>query len=64
MDSGVRTSSPAASRYRLLLVEQNAQMAFGLSQTAYVLEQRRVVLSGSGRDLLASEFVRKACLGI
>jgi branched-chain amino acid transport system ATP-binding protein len=48
----------------ILLVEQNAQMALGLSQTAYVLEQGRVVLSGTGQDLLASEFVRRAYLGI
>ena len=48
----------------ILLVEQNAQMALRLCQAAYVLEQGRIVLSGTGQELLASEFVRKAYLGI
>jgi branched-chain amino acid transport system ATP-binding protein len=48
----------------IVLVEQNAQMALALSDTAYVLEQGRVVMTGAGRELLASEYVKRAYLGI
>jgi branched-chain amino acid transport system ATP-binding protein len=48
----------------ILLVEQNAQMALRLCHAAYVIEQGSIVLSGSGQDLLASDFVRKAYLGV
>ncbi|HSK69006.1 MAG TPA: ABC transporter ATP-binding protein [Candidatus Limnocylindria bacterium] len=47
----------------ILLVEQNAQMALSLADTAYVLETGRVVKTGAGRDLLEDEDVRKAYLG-
>ncbi len=47
----------------ILLVEQNAQAALSLADRGYVLETGRIVLDGSGRDLLADESVRKAYLG-
>ena len=47
----------------LLLVEQNAQAALGLADHGHVLETGRVVLSGTGADLLRDEGVRKAYLG-
>jgi branched-chain amino acid transport system ATP-binding protein len=47
----------------LLLVEQNAHKALQLAHRAYVLETGQVVMSGSGRELLASPEVRKAYLG-
>jgi branched-chain amino acid transport system ATP-binding protein len=47
----------------LLLVEQNAQAALGLADAGHVLETGRIVLSGSGADLLRDEKVRKAYLG-
>jgi branched-chain amino acid transport system ATP-binding protein len=47
----------------VLLVEQNASVALGISHRAYVLETGSVVLSGSGAELLASDEVRKAYLG-
>ncbi|HUR50719.1 MAG TPA: ABC transporter ATP-binding protein [Mycobacteriales bacterium] len=47
----------------ILLVEQNASAALGLADVGYVLETGRVVLSGSGQELLADERVRKAYLG-
>ncbi len=47
----------------LLLVEQNAHKALQLAHRAYVLETGTVVMSGSGRELLASPEVRKAYLG-
>jgi branched-chain amino acid transport system ATP-binding protein len=47
----------------LLLVEQNAQAALTLADRGHVLETGRIVLSGSGADLLGDEGVRKAYLG-
>ena len=47
----------------LLLVEQNAHKALQLAHRAYVLETGTVVMSGTGKDLLASPEVRKAYLG-
>jgi branched-chain amino acid transport system ATP-binding protein len=47
----------------LLLVEQNAHKALQLAHRAYVLETGQIVMSGTGRELLASPEVRKAYLG-
>jgi branched-chain amino acid transport system ATP-binding protein len=48
----------------LLLVEQNARSALAIADRAYVLETGRIVLSGSGSELLADEGVRAAYLGL
>ena len=47
----------------ILLVEQNAQAALSVADRAYVLETGRVTLSGAGKELMASDAVRKAYLG-
>ncbi len=47
----------------ILLIEQNANMALHVADTAYVLETGRITLSGSGRELLNNEQVKKAYLG-
>jgi branched-chain amino acid transport system ATP-binding protein len=47
----------------ILLVEQNAQAALKLADRGYVLEVGRIVLQGTGADLLEDESVRKAYLG-
>ena len=47
----------------VVMVEQNAFAALELSDRAYVLEQGRVSLSGTGRALLDDPHVRKAYLG-
>jgi branched-chain amino acid transport system ATP-binding protein len=47
----------------ILLVEQNAQAALKRADYGYVLEVGKIVLSGSGRDLLVNDEVRKAYLG-
>ena len=47
----------------ILLVEQNAQAALSLADRGYVLETGRIVLEGSGAELLRDESVRKAYLG-
>ena len=47
----------------ILLVEQNAQMALSVADRAYVLETGRVVMAGTGAELLTNERVRSAYLG-
>ncbi|MEH2934266.1 ABC transporter ATP-binding protein [Acutalibacter sp. JLR.KK004] len=47
----------------ILLVEQNAEMALQIADRAYVLESGRVVMTGTGAELAASEEIRKAYLG-
>jgi branched-chain amino acid transport system ATP-binding protein len=47
----------------ILLVEQNAQAALSLADSAYVIETGRIVLSGTGQELLSNDEVRKAYLG-
>ena len=42
---------------------QNAKMALGIADMAYVLETGRIVMSGEGQQLLNSEDIRKAYLG-
>ena len=48
----------------ILLVEQNARMAFKLARYAYVMEQGRVVLAGPTEEVAGSEHVRNAYLGM
>jgi branched-chain amino acid transport system ATP-binding protein len=47
----------------ILLVEQNARLAFKLAQFVYVMEQGRVVFEGPSAEVGASEHVQKAYLG-
>jgi branched-chain amino acid transport system ATP-binding protein len=47
----------------ILLVEQNAQAALSLADSAYVIETGRIVLAGTGKELLTNDEVRKAYLG-
>jgi branched-chain amino acid transport system ATP-binding protein len=47
-----------------LLVEQNVAQSLKLASRAYVLENGRVTLSGTGADLLADDRVRSAYLGL
>jgi branched-chain amino acid transport system ATP-binding protein len=48
----------------ILLVEQNVAVSLKISQRAYVLETGRIVLSGTGDEVLGSERVRQAYLGL
>ena len=48
----------------ILLVEQNAHVALQTAHRGYVLENGRVVLSGTGADLLENPAVRSAYLGL
>jgi len=48
----------------ILLIEQNVNRALTISTRCYVLELGRIVLSGSGQDLLTDERVKTAYLGL
>jgi branched-chain amino acid transport system ATP-binding protein len=47
----------------ILLVEQNARMALRVAHRGYVIQTGRIVLSGTGSELLRSDVVRKTYLG-
>ncbi|NMB20378.1 MAG: ABC transporter ATP-binding protein [Firmicutes bacterium] len=48
----------------VLLVEQNAHLALGISQRACVLETGRVVMTGEATDILANPRIREIYLGV
>ena len=52
-----------ASGTTILLVEQNATKALQIADRAYVLENGKITLSGTGAELASSDEVRKAYLG-
>jgi branched-chain amino acid transport system ATP-binding protein len=47
----------------VFLVEQNAELAFSLTERTYVLELGKVVLEGKTKELMNHELVCKAFLG-
>jgi len=47
----------------ILLVEQNVHRALEIADRAYVIQTGRIVMQGSGQDLLANDQVRQAYLG-
>lgn len=47
----------------VLLVEQNAQMALSIADRGYVMETGKIVLTGSGEELLMNPQVKEAYLG-
>jgi branched-chain amino acid transport system ATP-binding protein len=48
----------------VILIEQNAKLALRLAKKAYVLEVGKVVLEGTGEDLIHNKHVREAYLGV
>jgi branched-chain amino acid transport system ATP-binding protein len=48
----------------IVLVEQNVAVSLRLASRGYVLENGRIVMEGSGADLLADDGVRRAYLGL
>jgi branched-chain amino acid transport system ATP-binding protein len=48
----------------IVLVEQNVAQSLALAHRGYVLENGRIVLSGTGAELLANDGVRQAYVGI
>jgi branched-chain amino acid transport system ATP-binding protein len=47
----------------ILLVEQNANMSLHIATRGYVLETGRIVLSGTGKELMGNPKVKQAYLG-
>lgn len=47
----------------VLLVEQNAYLAFNIAHRAYVMEIGKIAIEGKASDLLDNEYVKKAYLG-
>ena len=47
----------------ILLVEQNAKKSLAISDRAYVLENGKITLTGTGRELMQSEQIKNAYLG-
>jgi len=48
----------------ILLVEQNVRQSLMLSDRAYVMENGKIIMEGKGKELLNSEEIRKAYMGI
>jgi branched-chain amino acid transport system ATP-binding protein len=48
----------------ILLAERNVAVSLALADRGYVLENRRIVVSGDGRALLADNRVRQAYVGL
>jgi branched-chain amino acid transport system ATP-binding protein len=53
-----------AAGVTVLFIEQNVQLALGVSHRGYLLESGRMVAAGASRQLLESDVVRKVYLGI
>jgi branched-chain amino acid transport system ATP-binding protein len=53
-----------AAGMTILLVEQNARAALAIADKGYVIETERIVKSGTGRELLESDDIKRAYLGI
>jgi len=51
-------------RMTIVLVEQNVAVSLKISRRAYVLENGRIVMSGTGEELLHDDRVRRAYLGL
>ena len=47
----------------VLLIEQNANMALRIADTAYVLETGAITMTGTGAELLANDTIKEAYLG-
>ena len=47
----------------VLLIEQNANMALRIADTAYVLETGAITMAGTGAELLANDTIKEAYLG-
>jgi branched-chain amino acid transport system ATP-binding protein len=53
-----------AEGYTVLIVEQNIRQVLKVAQRGYLLETGRIKLHGVSAELLASEAIRKAYLGL
>ncbi|MFX4925961.1 ABC transporter ATP-binding protein, partial [Acinetobacter baumannii] len=53
-----------ATGIAVILAEQNAEMALGVADRGYVVENGRIVLEGRAADLARDPAIKKAFLGI
>jgi branched-chain amino acid transport system ATP-binding protein len=52
------------SENTILLIEQNARMALKISDRAYIMELGRIALTGTVREVLETDVVRRHYLGL
>jgi branched-chain amino acid transport system ATP-binding protein len=60
---GILAKINREDRVTILVVEQNAQLALELAETAYVIETGRIVMSGTAKEIADNEDIRKSYLG-
>jgi branched-chain amino acid transport system ATP-binding protein len=51
-------------RMTVLLVDQDTEMALGITDRAYIIENGKLIRGGEAKHLLQDDFVRRAYLGI
>jgi branched-chain amino acid transport system ATP-binding protein len=54
----------ASNGYTIIIVEQNVVASLEISKKGYVLQEGRLVMEGTGKELLDNEELRKAYLGV
>ena len=64
MISEVITNLNTSNKLAILLVEQDVQMALSMAHRAYVIENGQIAGSGEAKDLLCSEQIKEAYLGM
>lgn len=60
---GILKKINTEDKVTIMVVEQNAQLALELAETAFVIETGRIVMSGSAKDIASNEDIRKSYLG-
>ena len=60
---GILETINREAKVSMLLVEQNAELALGLADEAYLIETGTIVMSGPAREIRQDESVRRAYLG-
>ena len=61
--SSTRSRTIRQQGVTVFLVEQNAFMALNIADRGYVLQQGKIVLTDSAKNLLTNDLVRRAYLG-
>lgn len=64
MELGTRLREISQQKTSILLVEQNAQLAFSISDRCYVIENGQVVIQGQTKEVEENSHVREAYLGL
>jgi len=64
VDRVMDTMKLISDKVTVLLVEQKVQEALEIADRGYVLQNGRLVTEGSGAELLQSDIVKKAYLGL